>query len=58
MYDDCLQYIYNVGMAIEEIQNSVNKNKDSLVEYKVEFERALNPFPLAVLYIVHNLKSK
>ena len=35
--DDCLQYIYNVDMAIEEIQNRVNKSKDNLVEYKAEF---------------------
>ena len=33
MYDDCLQYVHNVDMAIEEIQNSVNNSKENLVEY-------------------------
>ena len=36
-----LRFMCDVDMTVEEIQNSVNKNKEKLVEYKREMETAL-----------------
>lgn len=41
MCGDCVQYIHNVDMVVKDIQDSVNKNKQNLIEYKLEFDSAL-----------------
>lgn len=39
--NDCMLYIQNVGIALREIQASVDKNKQTLLEYKHELEISL-----------------
>lgn len=39
--NECILYIHNVDMALREIHESVDKNKDNLREYKYEFEASL-----------------
>lgn len=39
--DDCMQYIQNVDMMLKEIQVTVNKNEQTLLNYKNEFESCL-----------------
>lgn len=41
MCDDCMQYIQNIDFAMQEIQESVNKNRQTLLDYKHDFESAL-----------------
>ena len=58
MCDDCLQYIHNVDMAIDEIQNSVNKRKENLVEYKGEFEMALKQNENEIKQLLHAIERR
>lgn len=39
--DECILYIHNVDIAMREIHESVDKNKENLREYKYEFEASL-----------------
>lgn len=38
---DCIQYIHNVDLVLKEIQDDVKKNRQTLVDYKDEFEMSL-----------------
>lgn len=39
--DDCIQYIHNVDLVLKEIQDGVIRNRQSLIDYKDEFELSL-----------------
>lgn len=39
--NDCMLYIQNVDLVVREIQNSVDKNRQTLLDYKHEFESSL-----------------
>ena len=39
--DDCLQYIQNVDLVLNVVEEGVKKNKQALQEYKYEFESSL-----------------
>ena len=45
-------------MAIEEIQNSVNKSKENLVEYKGEFETALKQNENEIKRLLHAIRKR
>ena len=41
MCDECLQYIQNVDLVLNVVQEDVKGNKQALQEYKYEFESSL-----------------
>lgn len=56
--DDCTQYIQNVDLVLREIQDNVNKNKQTLAEYKHEFECSLKQNEVEIKNLLEAIENR
>lgn len=56
--DDCIMYIQNVDLVLKGIQDSVDKNKRILVEYKDDFEKSLQKNEMEIKTLLETIEKK
>ena len=58
MCDDCLQYIQNVDLVLNVVQEGVEKNKQALQEYKYEFESSVKKNEIEIKSLLEAIEKR
>lgn len=56
--EDCIMYIHNVDHVLKDMQDSVNKNKGNLAEYKTEFQDSLKKHESEIKNLLETIESR